>query len=187
MKKTAITTARLSLRPVTEADAERIAAIGGDWDVASMTARMPYPYTVASAYQWIDGLQDDERVFGIDLDGELIGITGYSLSSDRRGAEVGYWLGKAYWGKGFATEAARAVIAYCFRHERVRVITCGHFLDNPASGRVIEKLGFAETGVGEWWCEARRMSAQAKRYELVRPPAWSWPGLPSLLRWHPAG
>ena len=180
-------TARLILRPLDETDAARLAEMGGDWDVASMTARMPYPYTVAAAYQWIDELDEGEYAFGIDVkeSGELIGVTGFSLSADRRSAEVGYWLGRDFWGRGYATEAAETVIGFCFQRMRVMRITCGHFSDNPASGRVIEKLGFAPIGVSDWWCEARRLETPAMRYELVRPPAWPLRLLP--MAWRQAG
>lgn len=172
MRKSGIKTKRLILRPLESADAERIAELGGDWDVASMTARMPYPYTVAAAHQWIGGLDAGEKVYGIELDGKLIGVTGFTPAPDRRSAEIGYWLGKAYWGQGFATEAARAVVTHCFRNEGFQRITCGHFVDNPASARVIEKLGFVQTGSGIWWCEARRIDTEAVRYELVKRPRW---------------
>lgn len=173
MRTSGIKTKRLWLRPLRREDACRIAELGGDWDVASMTARMPYPYTIAAAYQWIDGLDPGEKVYGIETDGELIGVTGFLPTPDRSSAEVGYWIGKHYWGKGFATEAAHAVITHCFRYEGFRKITCGHFVDNPASARVIEKLGFQPTGKNETWCEARRLNAVALRYELTRPnPGW---------------
>ncbi len=178
-----IRTNRLVLRQLTSADAARIAELGGDWDVASMTSRMPYPYTVHAAYQWIDDLETGEKVFGITHAGELTGITGYTLAPDHRSAEIGYWIGKPYWGRGFATEAAQAVIEYCFRHTRVKRITCGHFADNPASRRVIEKLGFTHSGSGPCWCEARRLEADAARYHLDRKGPWlRFPGTVGWFR-----
>ena len=164
-----IKTKRLRLRQLTPADTERIAELGGDWDIASMTSRMPYPYTVDSAKQWIDHLDADEKVFGIEHAGELIGVTGYHGDPSANSAEVGYWIGKPYWGYGFATEAASAVIDYIFRNKIAATITCGHFDDNPASARVIEKLGFEKTGSQPWWCEARRIEHLAIRYQLSRP------------------
>jgi len=182
MSSSAIKTRRLLLRQLNDEDAPRIAQIGGDWDVASMTARMPYPYTMETAYQWIDAIDPGEMIYGIEHDGELIGVTGFTPAPDEPTAEVGYWLGKDYWGQGYATEAAQAVIDHCFYREGFRKLTCGHFADNPASARVIEKLGFEETGSGAWWCEARQLETLALRYELNRPES-SWR---KLVRWNRA-
>lgn len=181
MSSTTIKTKRLLLRQLYCEDAPRIAELGGDWDVASMTARMPYPYTEAAAHQWIDGIDPGEQVYGIELEGQLIGVTGYTPAHSGSSAEVGYWLGKSYWGEGYATEAARAIVDHCFRREGFRRLTCGHFADNPASARVIGKLGFEQTGSGAWWCEARRLEVEAVRYELARPVS-SWRKLLRLNR-----
>lgn len=162
-------TTRLVLRPLVDNDVTRIALLAGDWDVASMTARVPYPYTEADARHWLDGLEPGELVRGIERDGELIGLTGYLPSADRASAEIGYWIGKPYWGHGYATEAARALVAHCFSRQRFERLTCCHFADNDASARVIAKLGFRSTGSCSCWCEARRREAEAVRYELARP------------------
>lgn len=181
MQGSEIRTKRLVLRPLTAVDALRIAEIGADWDIARMTSRMPYPYSVSAANQWISGLQENEVVRGIALDGQLIGVTGYLPDPSGQSAEIGYWLGKDYWGQGFATEAAAALIAYCFRRERFSHVTCGHYTDNPMSERVIRKLGFTPTGRNRCWCEARRADVDAVRYELYRPqPAWR--RVPRLIR-----
>ncbi|CFX14095.1 GCN5 family acetyltransferase [Candidatus Filomicrobium marinum] len=173
MQGSEIRTRRLRLRELTQADARRIAEIGADWDIASMTSRMPYPYSEAAADQWINGIHDKEVVRGIALDGQLIGVTGYLPDEDGQSAEIGYWLGKSYWGQGYATEAAAALIAYCFRRERFSHVTCGHYIDNPASERVIAKLGFTPIGRNRCWCEARNAEVDALRYELKRPQtAW---------------
>ena len=141
-----IRTNRLVLRQLTSADAARIAELGGDWDVASMTSRMPYPYTVHAAYQWIDDLETGEKVFGITHAGELTGITGYTLAPDHRSAEIGYWIGKPYWDQGYCTEAARAVLKYGFEILGLHRIFARHFTRNPASGRVLQKIGMIHEG-----------------------------------------
>ncbi len=185
MSKIEITTTRLVMRQLILHDADRIAELGGDWDVASMTSRMPYPYTVYAAHQWIDDLEDGEKVFGIEHGGELIGVTGYMLSPDHTSAEIGYWIGKPFWGQGFATEAARAVIYFCFKRKRVQHVTCGHFTDNPSSRRVIEKLGFTYSGSAPCWCEARKLEADALRYRLDRKEPWL--KLPKAVAWLASG
>lgn len=174
----ALETERLRLRPVDPGDARRIALLAGDWSIASMTARVPFPYTERDAAEWIGELGAGEVVAAIvrraDQGAELIGLVGYTPSSDGRSAELGYWIGRPYWGQGFATEAAAAVVRHCFEQERFDGLTCCHFADNPASGRVIEKLGFVFTGDCAAWCEARRREAPALRYEMPRPSPRSW-------------
>jgi [ribosomal protein S5]-alanine N-acetyltransferase len=161
-------TDRLTLRPVFHSDANRIAMLAGDWDVASMTGRIPFPYSEEAAHQWVDGLADHEEVFGIEHNGELIGICGF-MADDAHDAELGYWIGKPYWGEGYATEAARAVMAHGFAKSGIRRFICKHLMGNEASARVIRKLGFRYTGTATGWCEARQCDLPALTYERRRP------------------
>lgn len=161
-------TTRLNLRTVFHGDAARIAALAGDWDIASMTGRIPFPYSEEAANHWVDGVAENEEVFGIDLNGELIGICGFTLD-DSGDAELGYWIGKPYWGQGYATEAARAVMAHGFAKSGVRRFVCKHLTGNDASARVIQKLGFRYTGTSTGWCEARQCELPALAYERRRP------------------
>ena len=161
-------TKRLALRPLQPADAERIAVLGGDWDVASQTGRIPYPYSPEAAQHWLAGVAAGEVVFVIEHDGELVGICGYSPLADGS-AEMGYWLGKPYWGRGFATEAARALMSYGFTKGGVTRFTGCHFADNPSSARVLTKLGFRPNGPHTGWCEARQKQLPTLTYTRRRP------------------
>ncbi len=161
-------TARLILRPVVAADAPRIAALAGAWEVASMTGRIPFPYSEDAAQHWVTGLADGEMVFGIEHDGQLIGICGYSLE-DNGAAQLGYWIGQQYWGRGFATEAARALINFGFTKGGIKRFVGRHFTDNLGSAHVIKKLGFRASGTGMGWCEARQQEFAVMNYELRRP------------------
>jgi RimJ/RimL family protein N-acetyltransferase len=163
-------TRRLTLRELEDRDVKRIAELAGDWDVARMTARIPYPYSEPLAHQWLRGLEPGEFVRAVDLEGELIGAVGYVPGSDRS-AEIGYWIGKPWWGRGFATEAAHALVRYCFASARIGRLTCCHFIDNPASARVIAKLGFRLVGPCTAWCDARRAEVETLSYERRRPMA----------------
>lgn len=163
-------TNRLTLRPLQHDDAGRIALLGGDWDVASMTGRIPYPYSAEAAQHWLTGVAHGEVVLGIWHANELIGLCGYSPQSDGS-AELGYWIGKRYWGNGFATEAARALLNFGFGKGRIKRFTCSHFTDNPGSARVIEKLGFKSLGPCTGWCEARQEDLPTLKYERHR--SWS--------------
>ncbi|MEQ1653510.1 MAG: GNAT family N-acetyltransferase [Hyphomicrobium sp.] len=161
-------TERLTLRSLVEADATRIASLAGAWEIASMTGRIPFPYSADAAKHWVTGLADGEMVFGIDHNGELIGICGYTLEGNRA-AQLGYWIGQPYWGQGFATEAAHALIDYGFMKGGVRRFIGRHFTDNHGSARVIQKLGFRASGTGTGWCEARQQEFAVLNYELRRP------------------
>lgn len=164
----AMKTTRLNLRTVVHDDAERIAVLAGDWDVASMTGRIPFPYSEEAAHHWVDGLAEHEEVFGIELHSELIGICGFT--NDGAGdAELGYWIGKPYWGNGYATEAARAVMTHGFTNSGVRRFICKHLTGNDSSARVIRKLGFRYTGPAMGWSEARQCELPALTYERRRP------------------
>lgn len=163
-----IKTSHLVLRNLKPSDSARIAALAGVWDVASMTGRIPYPYSEADALHWVTGLADGEMVFGIDHNGELVGICGYSRESDGV-ALLGYWIGKPYWGQGFATEAARALIVYGFTKGGIKRFIARHFDENEASARVLHKIGFRPSGSGLGWCEARRQEFAVITYNLRRP------------------
>jgi RimJ/RimL family protein N-acetyltransferase len=156
-------TRRLTLRSLTERDAPAIAAMAGDWDVARMTSRLPFPYGLPEAEAWLATL-DDESAFGIIYRWRLVGVCGYRAEG-ADSAEIGYWIGKRWWGRGIATEAVPALLRHCF-DIGISQVVCSHFADNPASGRVIAKLGFTPTGQTQTWCEARRQTVPAMTYML---------------------
>lgn len=141
-------TDRLVLRRPHANDAAAIVAIVGDRDVARRLARVPHPYGPADAAFFLDHVAPGEWVWAITLRGDdrLIGVVGLTPGADTDTAELGYWLSPACWGKGIVTEAARAVVAHGFTTLGLGGLTSGHFADNPASGRVLEKLGFVVTG-----------------------------------------
>lgn len=146
-----IETERLLLRPMVGADAPRIARFTSDIDVARMVSMIPAPNPIVAAEGWILIMRarrplGRDHVFAVELEGEgLVGIVG-AHERPKGEIEIGYWMGRPYWGRGYATEAARAVAEHARDLGRV---TAGHFIDNPASGRVLEKAGFAYTGAVE--------------------------------------
>jgi RimJ/RimL family protein N-acetyltransferase len=148
-----IATARLRLREPSMADAERITAFASDLDVARMTTSIPHPFKREYADDFLRRMEArdraEEAVFSIEhpADG-LVGVIGFH-PKEWPAPEVGYWIGKPYWGQGYATEAAAAAIGWAGAGWRKRLVVSGHFADNPASGRVLEKTGFLYTGVVE--------------------------------------
>jgi hypothetical protein len=113
----AIRTQRLLLRAPAPGDARAIAELAGDYEVASMTGTIPHPYSEEMAVDWIESLQAGEEgvAFAVDLDGELIGCVGYR-PTEKNHAEMGYWIGKPYWGMGYAT-GQRGRDLYAFAKE----------------------------------------------------------------------
>lgn len=140
-----IHTQRLSLRPVLEADAPRIQELAGEACVARMTVAIPHPYTLEEARAWLARAAADQegKVFAVLDDGMLIGCVGYGPEDDGA-AEFGYWIGRPWWRRGYATEAGYAVVDHAFGSTDLGALTAGHFEDNWMSRRVLHKLGFAQ-------------------------------------------
>jgi RimJ/RimL family protein N-acetyltransferase len=144
-----IETERLVLRPLTEQDLGDLVAEINDYDIARMTSLIPHPYDEADARAYFTQTAARARAkdavrLTIDRGGRLIG--GISLFSMPRRSELGYWLGRAHWGKGYATEAGQAILAHGFEVLNLRLVHCRVACDNPASARVQQKLGFRRIG-----------------------------------------
>ncbi len=150
-----IETPRLILCPFVEADAPALAALSNDDAIARMVCSMPHPHAPLLAEGWIL-IQAANRARGRDAalaifdraSHVLIGSVGAHGLSDGR-CEVGYWVGRAHWGLGYASEALQALIAHVWRRCGGVTFSAGHFCDNPASRRVLEKAGFRPTGAVE--------------------------------------
>ena len=143
-------TERLILRSFTLEDAADVKRLASDPDVAPATYFIERSYEEGAAEEWIwwchEWLEDGERVnFAVTLrtDGTLIGTVELTLRIHLpyKDAELGYWIGKPYWNCGYATEAAKAVVAYGFREHDIDLIYAYYFKRNPASGRVMQKIG----------------------------------------------
>lgn len=162
-----IRTRRLVLRDPSPSDAASLATWCNDYDLARMTSRMPWPYEARHAEEFIEtALEADRRrdvrfVIEQEDDG-VVGVLGFSPSEDER-IEVGYWIGRPWWGRGLATEALTGALEWAGRDWRQPFVTAGHFADNPASGAVLCKAGFLYTGdVQARFSKARGAKAQTR-------------------------
>ena len=172
-------TERLVLRAPRLEDAKAIAQLANDRRIAENTTRIPHPYRVADAEAFIEHVAHagaGEIAFLITRDDDPIGACGLA-SVDGEVPDLGYWLGAPYWGNGYATEAARAVIDYAFTDAGHDTLQAGARVTNPASRRVLEKCGFQWTGVGLYRIRALSSSAPIDRFRLERG-IWS-----SLKSW----
>lgn len=146
-------TERLVLRSFTVADAPEVKRLAGDKHIASTTLNIPHPYPEGAAEMWIasqmqriDTGQTDTFAITLREDGTLLGAIGLDVQKQHRLAELGYWIGHPYWNCGYCTEAARAVIGYGFHALELNRIVARHFTRNPASGRVMQKIGMKQEG-----------------------------------------
>ena len=139
----------LSLRPIEKGDIETIAALANDRDIARMALLLPYPYTVSDARTWLDYISktEKEHVFAILSGKKLIGVIGLVNEPEHKRAELGYWLGKEYWGKGFMTGAVQMMLGYAFGVLKVNKVYASVFADNEASQKVLKNNGFVPEGV----------------------------------------
>jgi len=146
-------TARLLLRSLEPEDIPALVRLAGAREVAAMTTRIPHPYTEDDARIYLAQAEEDFQsgrsiVFAITLlaGGELCGSIGFVIAQSNRHAELGYWIGVPFWGQGYATEAATAVVAFGFDTLGLHRIHAHHFAGNVASRRVLQKIGMRHEG-----------------------------------------
>lgn len=149
-----LTSERLLLRGMTLADAQDVQRLAGDRGIAATTALIPHPYPDGAAEQWIATHQPEfaagkNATWAITLPQHpsLIGAVGLIFNQECDRAEIGYWIGAEYWSNGYMTEAAAVVLRYGFLQRNLKRIFAHHFHTNPASGKVMEKLGMKREGV----------------------------------------
>jgi RimJ/RimL family protein N-acetyltransferase len=148
-----LTTARLVLRPFVTEDAAAVQAHLQDREVASTTAMIPHPYPDGAAEAWIatHGARHEAAeaaVLAITLrgDGTLVGSIELRMDLGHRRGELGYWIGRAHWGQGFATEAADALTRWGVRVMGLHRVHAAHMSRNPSSGAVLRKIGMRHEG-----------------------------------------
>jgi len=148
-----LTTDRLLLRKLTLTDAPDIVRLAGDYEVAKMTLNIPHPYPADGAedfikmthQNWDNGVTYTFAIVNKD-DEAYMGAIGIRIEARHKRAEVGYWIGVPYWGQGYMTEALQRVIQFGFEELDLNRIGASYLVQNPASGRVMEKAGMKHEG-----------------------------------------
>lgn len=163
-------TPRLTLRPGWPEDAPALTAAIAHEAVAFKLSRLPWPYTLQHAEEWLNRAPTpgDHPLLIIAHDRgavpDLVGGIGLHPEGDE--LAIGYWITPAAWGRGYATEAARAVVDMARHALGVARLLGRHMIDNPASGGVLRKLGFRETGHGRLPCLARGEEVECVTFAL---------------------
>jgi RimJ/RimL family protein N-acetyltransferase len=173
-------TERLTLRRPTLADVKAIALLANDRRVAENTRRLPHPYSREHAVEFVQRSSTERRETLFLIENSLlpIGVVGVDWR-EPDAPELGYWLGFEHWGRGFGTEAARAVIDFTFEEFEVDQLMAGARVSNPSSRNILEKCGFQWSGVELHRFEALGSSTPVDCFRLSRS-VWasikSWSG-----------
>ena len=147
-------TEKLVLRPFRIEDAPLVQKYAGDHKIAEMTGTIPHPYSLEMAKEWIPlHKQNWETKRSLTLamvpvnTSEIVGCVSLIFSMNHRRAELGYWVGVPHWGNGYCTDASRAIVQYGFDNLEIDKITSAHMTKNPASGKVLQKIGMQKEGL----------------------------------------
>lgn len=148
-------TERLVLRAFVPEDGPAVERLAGAREVAETTLTIPHPYPPGGGAAWIathGEAWDRGEILSLAIcdranERTLMGAIGLHVSASHRNGEIGYWVGRSWWGKGYATEAARALARYAFTDLRLHRLVGRHFTRNVASGRVLQKIGMQLEGV----------------------------------------
>jgi ribosomal-protein-alanine N-acetyltransferase len=167
-------TERLILRPFTLQDAKHVQQLAGDKDIADGTCYIPHPYENGMAEKWIIEHRaacerNEQVVFAITTKqiNDPIGAVGLMLHKEELQAELGYWIGKPYWGQGFATEAAQIMIKYGFEKFHLTCIYADCFQWNTASIKIIQKIGMRWKKSFDKYVERRNVIERVNQYIIT--------------------
>lgn len=153
MKPIQLQSERLIFRQLQPEDVPLIVEMAGDYDVSKMTLNIPYPYPTEVAVEFVEHSHktwEDDTAYSFALvlqeNNQFIGVIGLRPNMRHNRGEVGYWVGKSYWGKGYMTEALKRVIQFAFEELELNRVGASYLIHNPASGRVMEKAGMKHEG-----------------------------------------
>ena len=148
-----IITERLILRPFLISDAEDVTKLCNNYTLYTNTLHLPYPYTLDSALSWIETHEknfNEDKLYEFAItckeSGKLLGAISLSNNKNSNNGEIGYWLGEEFWNKGYATEAAKGILYFAFNIKNYHKVYGRFFSKNPASGKVMSKIGMTYEG-----------------------------------------
>ncbi|MEO2203917.1 GNAT family N-acetyltransferase [Paenibacillus pabuli] len=149
-----LTTERLCLRLFEEADAATVTELCNNYNIYKSTLTLPYPYTLDCALSWIQHHRQNFETgkhyeFAIcdRATGVLYGAIALSYDHRYNHGEIAYWVGEPYWGYGYATEASKTILDFAFHVKKFHKVYGRHFASNPASGKVLQKIGMTQEGI----------------------------------------
>jgi [ribosomal protein S5]-alanine N-acetyltransferase len=167
-------TPRLLLRKLSENDIDPMLQELNNFAITRNTARVPFPYHRDDAVEFLQfakALDENSCAAAIALRSEpdkLLGVISYEWNETEEDAELGYWLSEKIWGQGFGTEAAKAMVKHAFTISgHPKLVACYHD-ENPASGRILSKLGFERTGACSHYSKAQKRDVPVTTMELLR-------------------
>ncbi len=147
----------VNLRDILKADAPIIAELANDYEVAKMVATMPHPYSLEDAYVFLDKIKAKFKAgrghsLAITVDGDFAGCAGWFYNEEDV-LEIGYWVGRKFWGSGIAGKAVFLILDVIRKElPHVTEVLAQYMIENPASGRVLERNGFVPDGTAEEGC-----------------------------------
>ena len=157
-----IKTKRLLIKKPQIRDKQKLISELNNKEVSKWLEKVPFPYSDKDADRWIKLLTINNLEFNIFLENNLIG--GVGLKQDYR---LGYWLGKNYWGNGYATETSRELIKYASKELKIQKIKARYMTENTSSAKVLEKLGFKEVGKDLIFSTVRNEKVSHTKVELI--------------------
>lgn len=152
MKKIILESENIVLRPFTLTDADRVQQLAGEKEISDTTLLIPHPYPDGAAEEWISrhAKEFEEKNiynFAVTVDDKVVGSIGFGVNLQHNNCEVGYWIGKPYWGKGYASKALGLIIKFCFEELELNKVHAHYMKCNWSSGRVMEKNGMKQEGI----------------------------------------
>lgn len=148
-----ITTERLLLRLFEKADAETVASLCNNINIYKNTLHLPHPYFLNDALVWIEPQRENykaDKFYELAVtdkeSGQIYGTIALSNNRAYQNGEIAYWIGEPYWGNGYATEAAEAMIQFAFEEKKYHKVFARYFKTNSASGKVLQKIGMKKEG-----------------------------------------
>lgn len=170
-----LSTERLLLRQFQMSDKDVIQKLCSDKEIAATTLSIPHPFRLADAEEWLKNKKEDYReakeiawAICLKKSSHLIGAIGMRLEPKHDSAELGFWVGKSYWGNGYVTEAGKEVVQYSFNNLGLHRLEAHHMVGNEASGRVLEKLGMKYEGLHRGKIKKWKKFRDIKSFALLK-------------------